>query len=172
MTTILARKVQDEIPVATDDEAASLLVADPTVTQFPSNTNSGYQGYSQYGSNQGPSFGSTNNINQSNSSTPVLTGAAPSNAATGADVLVKADEHWVNKHWRPAMGWLYMATCLFDFILFPILWSILQALTKGSVTMQWQPLTLQGAGLYHIAMGAVLGIAAYGRTREKMSGNT
>ena len=69
------------------------------------------------------------------------------------------------------MGWLYMATCLFDFILFPILWSILQALTKGSVTMQWQPLTLQGAGLYHIAMGAVLGIAAYGRTQEKISGN-
>ena len=162
MATILAKKVQDQIPVATDDEAASLLIADPTVTQFPSNTNSGYQG---------SSFGSTNNSNQSNSSQPVLTGAAPSNAASGADILVKADEHWINRRWRPAMGWLYMATCLFDFILFPILWSVLQALTKGSVTMQWQPLTLQGAGLYHIAMGAVLGIAAYGRTQEKISGN-
>jgi hypothetical protein len=30
--------------------------------------------------------------------------------------------------------------------------------------------TLQGAGLYHIAMGAVLGIAAYGRTKEKVEG--
>lgn len=161
MTTILARKVQAEIPVATDDEAESQLIADPTVNQFSSN----------YGSNQGTSFGSTNNINQSNSSQPVLTGAAPSNAASGADILVKADEHWINRRWRPAMGWLYMATCLFDFILFPILWSVLQALTKGSVTMQWQPLTLQGAGLYHIAMGAVLGIAAYGRTQEKISGS-
>ena len=164
MATILARKVQDEIPVATDDEAESQLIADPTVDQFSSN-------YGGYGSNQGTSFGSTNNINQSDSSQPVLTGAAPSNAASGADILVKADEHWINRRWRPAMGWLYMATCLTDFILFPILWSILQALTKGSVTNQWQPLTLQGAGLYHIAMGAVLGIAAYGRTQEKISGN-
>jgi hypothetical protein len=32
------------------------------------------------------------------------------------------------------------------------------------------PLTLQGAGLYHIAMGAVLGVAAYGRSQEKISG--
>jgi hypothetical protein len=141
--TILARKVQDEIPVATDDEAESQLIADPAVNKFSSN------------------FSFTNNINQS----------APSNSASGADILIKADEHWVNRRWRPAMGWLYMATCMFDFIIFPILWSVLQALTKGSVTVQWQPLTLQGAGLYHIAMGAVLGIAAYGRTREKISGN-
>jgi hypothetical protein len=35
---------------------------------------------------------------------------------------------------------------------------------------QWQPLTLQGAGLFHIAMGAVLGIAAFGRTQEKLAG--
>ena len=32
------------------------------------------------------------------------------------------------------------------------------------------PLTLQGAGLFHIAMGAVLGIAAFGRTQEKIAG--
>ena len=35
---------------------------------------------------------------------------------------------------------------------------------------QWNPLTLQGAGLFHIAMGAVLGIAAFGRTQEKLNG--
>jgi len=29
---------------------------------------------------------------------------------------------------------------------------------------------LQGAGLFHVAMGAVLGIAAYGRTKEKIEG--
>jgi hypothetical protein len=61
-----------------------------------------------------------------------------------------------------------MLTCFFDFVIFPILWSILQTLQGGQVTSQWQPLTLQGAGLYHIAMGAVLGIAAYGRTKEKL----
>jgi hypothetical protein len=125
--------------------------------------------------NQQPNsgFGSTQNINQSSGQQPVLTGAAPTNAASGADVLVandKESEHWINSKWRPAMGWLYMATCLTDFIVFPILWSLLQALSKGAVTSQWQPLTLQGAGLYHIAMGAVLGIAAYGRTKEKVAG--
>jgi hypothetical protein len=31
---------------------------------------------------------------------------------------------------------------------------------------------LQGAGLYHIAMGAVLGVAAYGRTKEKLEGKS
>jgi hypothetical protein len=118
-------------------------------------------------------FGSTQNINQSTGQQPVLTGAAPTNAASGADILVandKESEHWINSKWRPAMGWLYMSTCFADFILFPILWSLLQALNHGQVTSQWQPLTLQGAGLYHIAMGAVLGIAAYGRTKEKVAG--
>ena len=118
-------------------------------------------------------FGSTQNINQSNSNQPVLTGAAPANAASGADVLVANDNtDWINKKWRPVMGWVYMLTCTMDFVVFPILWSLLQALSKGSVTMQWQPLTLQGAGLYHIAMGAVLGIAAYGRTKEKIEGKS
>ena len=89
----------------------------------------------------------------------------------GADVLVKNDNSdWINKKWRPVMGWVYMMTCTCDFVVFPILWSLLQALSNGAVTNQWQPLTLQGAGLYHIAMGAVLGIAAYGRTKEKVAG--
>lgn len=118
-------------------------------------------------------FGSTQNINQSTGSQPVLTGAAPTNAASGADVLVANDNtDWINKKWRPVMGWVYMLTCTMDFVIFPILWSLLQALSKGNVTSQWQPLTLQGAGLYHIAMGAVLGIAAYGRTKEKIEGKS
>jgi hypothetical protein len=82
----------------------------------------------------------------------------------------KSSEDWMNSKWRPAMGWLYMAVCAFDFILFPILWSLLQSASHGTINSQWQPLTLQGAGLFHIAMGAVLGITAYGRSREKMAG--
>jgi hypothetical protein len=84
--------------------------------------------------------------------------------------LDKAAEDWINKKWRPVMGWVYMLTCTMDFVIFPILWSVLQAIGAGQVTSQWQPITLQGAGLYHIAMGAVLGIAAYGRTKEKVEG--
>lgn len=66
------------------------------------------------------------------------------------------------------MGWSYMITCITDFIIFPILWSILQTLSDGQVTSQWDPITLRGAGLYHISMGAILGITAYGRSREKI----
>jgi hypothetical protein len=46
---------------------------------------------------------------------------------------------------------------------------MLQANSHQPIT-QWQPLTLQGAGLYHMAMGAVLGLAAFGRTQEKIAG--
>lgn len=79
-------------------------------------------------------------------------------------------EDWMNSKWRPMMGWMYMVVCSFDFVIAPILWSLLQSMSHGSVNTQWQPLTLQGAGLFHIAMGAVLGIAAYGRTQEKLNG--
>ena len=82
----------------------------------------------------------------------------------------KKKEDWMNSKWRPMMGWMYMAVCSMDFVIFPILWSLLQSLSHGQVTSQWQPLTLQGAGLFHIAMGGVLGLAAYGRTQEKMAG--
>ena len=82
----------------------------------------------------------------------------------------KKQEDWMNSKWRPMMGWMYMAICLFDFMLAPILWSVLQAVGHGGVTTQWQPLTLQGAGLFHVAMGAVIGISAYGRTQEKLNG--
>ena len=150
MATLLASKSDVEVPTATSDLTQVLLISDPTIPQFSSNQ---------------PSPIIIPALN--------LTESAISNSASDAEVIVKNDtasEHWINSRWRPAMGWLYLTTCAFDFIIFPILWSILQAVTKGSVTVQWQPVTLQGAGLYHIAMGAVLGIAAYGRTKEKIAG--
>jgi hypothetical protein len=82
----------------------------------------------------------------------------------------KKKEDWMNSKWRPMMGWMYMVVCTFDFVIAPILWSLVQALFHGGVNVQWQPLTLQGAGLFHISMGAVLGLAAYGRTQEKLNG--
>jgi len=82
----------------------------------------------------------------------------------------KKKEDWMNSKWRPMMGWMYMLVCTMDFVMFPILWSLLQSVSHGSVNSQWQPLTLQGAGLFHIAMGAVIGVSAYGRTQEKLNG--
>lgn len=72
--------------------------------------------------------------------------------------------------WRAFMGWTYMAICIFDFIIAPILWSILQAMIRGRPDGQWHPITLEGAGLFHISMGTILGITAYGRTQEKLNG--
>jgi len=100
-----------------------------------------------------------------------LTAGASAAVAGGAESSVEnTNTDWINKKWRPVMGWMYMMVCVCDFTIFPILWSVLQAVSHGSVTNQWQPLTLQGAGLFHVAMGAVLGIAAYGRTKEKVAG--
>jgi hypothetical protein len=82
-------------------------------------------------------------------------------------------EDWMQKRWRPAMGWLYMGICAFDFVIFPILWNLAQATyLKTIVFTQWSPLTLQGAGFFHIAMGAVLGLSAYGRSQEKIATTT
>ncbi len=131
---------------------------------------------SSFGTSSSSSFGTTS----SSSGGSFRSSVSPSGPAGRADMsnnvgdsetLVKnTNEDWINKKWRPAMGWIYMLTCTFDFVIAPILWSLLQAVQGGQVTNQWQPLTLQGAGLYHIAMGAVLGIAAYGRTKEKVEG--
>jgi hypothetical protein len=196
MATLLAKKSgpQDNA-VATDDEHHDQLASDPEVTAFPQGSSFGSTGFggpnafntsgtttfsvsTTSGFNSPTGFGANNNAgnfgsgNMATQAPPSLT-AAGNNAAQGAEVLVANDNtDWINKKWRPAMGWVYMATCTADFVLFPVLWSLLQALTKGNVTMQWQPLTLQGAGLYHIAMGAVLGIAAYGRTKEKIEGKS
>jgi hypothetical protein len=131
-------------------------------TPLGGNSASGFGG-SGFGTS--PTGINTQQINQGQMNST----AGGSNAAQGADVLVaNTNEDWINKKWRPVMGWVYMMTCTADFVVFPVLWSLLQAMSHGQVTSQWQPLTLQGAGLYHIAMGAVLGIAAYGRTKEKL----
>ena len=78
-------------------------------------------------------------------------------------------EDWMNSKWRPMMGWMYMLVCTMDFVVFPILWSLIQVWGGGRVETQWSPITLQGAGLFHMAMGAVLGVAAFGRTQEKLA---
>ena len=82
----------------------------------------------------------------------------------------KPQEDWMARRWRPLMGYIYMAICACDFIFFPILWSMTQAVYHIVPFVQWQPLTLQGAGMIHIAFGAILGITAFGRTKEKLAG--
>ena len=85
----------------------------------------------------------------------------------------KQVEDWMTKKWRPMMAVMYMCVCTFDFIVAPILWAVVQfweTQAANDAFRQWQPLTLQGAGLFHMAMGAVLGITAWSRGQEKLAG--
>lgn len=85
----------------------------------------------------------------------------------------KKEDDWMTKKWRPMMAMMYMICCLCDFALFPIMYTIVQfweTEAANDAFRQWVPITLQGGGLFHVAMGAVLGVSAYGRTQEKVAG--
>ena len=77
-------------------------------------------------------------------------------------------EDFMTSKWRPMMAVTYMATIWFDFIIGPILYNVLQYWNPGQAIGMWQPLTLQGGGLIHIAFGAILGISAWTRGQEKV----
>lgn len=82
-------------------------------------------------------------------------------------------EDWMTKKWRPMMAIMYMICCLADFAIFPIMFTIVQfweTQAANDAFRQWVPITLQGGGLFHVAMGAVLGVSAFGRTQEKIAG--
>ena len=89
------------------------------------------------------------------------------------EAVKKADDDWMTKKWRPMMAIMYMTCCLMDFAIFPIMFTIVQfweTAVQNDAFRQWVPITLQGGGLFHVAMGAVLGVSAYGRTQEKVAG--
>ena len=77
-------------------------------------------------------------------------------------------EDFATAKWRPFMGWTYMAICFFDFVIGPIMNVAFSIITKTPL-IAWKSLTLDNGGLFHLAMGAVLGVAAYGRTQEKVA---
>ena len=82
-------------------------------------------------------------------------------------------EDWMQKKWRPMMAVMYMMVCVFDFILFPIMFTVVQfweVQAANDAFRQWNPITLGGGGLFHVAMGAVLGVSAWSRGQEKIAG--
>lgn len=74
---------------------------------------------------------------------------------------------WLKSRWRPLMATQYMIVCITDFIIFPMLWSGIQIQAHLPMT-QWEPLTLKSTGLYHLAMGAIMGVAAWTRGQENI----
>lgn len=166
MATLLPKKNKLSIPVATDDDHYEQMASDPAIPEIPRGTNYNNLMEKQQEAIQASAVQPYQ--------APILTQAAETTAANNADVLVKNDnEGWINKRWRPAMGWTYMAVCIFDFIIFPIMFTGVQFFETQAANdafRQWQPLTLQGGGLFHLAMGAVIGVTSYGRTKEKIEG--
>lgn len=79
------------------------------------------------------------------------------------------EERWLQKYWRPMMAVIYMIIIIFDFVIFPIFWSLIQVYgVTGMVSLQWSPMTLLSGGIFHAAMSAVLGVAAWTRGQEKI----
>lgn len=77
--------------------------------------------------------------------------------------------------WRPALGWMYIGICVFDFVLGPFFYAWFAWYMKDLKSFgEWQPLTLTGGGVFHAAMGAILGVTSWTRgqyliTQEKMT---
>ena len=84
-----------------------------------------------------------------------------------------ASEHWVKSYWRPAAGWLYMMICFMDFVGFPAIYTFLPIINHAVGVpinfVAWSSLTLSNGGLFHLAFGAILGIAAWSRGQEKIA---
>jgi hypothetical protein len=163
MAMMLPTKQDTLVPVATTDTAWNQMAADPTITAIPAGSSFG----------QAPATSRDTYSAQQDQSKMLQSGGGA--LSQGGETTLATDDkfgNWINSRWRPLMAIIYMITCFCDFVLFPVLWSLLQVMSKGQVTSQWMPLTLQGAGLYHIALGAILGVAAYGRSQEKIAGKS
>lgn len=98
----------------------------------------------------------------------------------------------ITAFWRPFVAYVYLLICLFDFILMPTyveqtkkdvdlvaFYANIQIYKDQPDALQaiinktdprpkrWEPITLQGGGMFHIAMGGILGAAAWTRGKEK-----
>jgi hypothetical protein len=101
-------------------------------------------------------------------------------------------EQWWKEAWRPAAAAVYLIICLLDFGVMPLVYewinyslsnqslvdlalkftnptAQIEALHTLKQSRVWVPLTLQGNGMFHVAYGAILGVAAFTRGQEKVA---
>jgi hypothetical protein len=101
------------------------------------------------------------------------------------------NESWISVNWRPLCGMVYLFICLADFAALPIYHTVIQGrytpekvfdiarqLPDGATQIEamrvlreqqsWKPVTLEGAGLFHVAFGAILGVSAWTRGTERI----
>lgn len=95
------------------------------------------------------------------------------------------------RSWRHFAAYIYLAICVFDFVGMPIYYEIahaplsdlemlaavqklntesqIPALQVIATEQRWEPLTLGETGLFHLAFGAILGVAAFTRGSERIA---
>jgi len=106
------------------------------------------------------------------------------------DTNTEKVEPWYKKMWRPMLAGTYIIIVVFDFLIMPIVveqynaketntsavelalkfkepTAQIQALKMFAEKRTWNPLTLLGGGLFHLAFGALLTGAAVTRGLEK-----
>jgi hypothetical protein len=74
------------------------------------------------------------------------------------------------QRWTYLMGLTYMIVNLADFVVFPIMYTIVQfweTQAANDAFRQWVPLTLTNGGFIHIAFAAILGISAFNKEEKK-----
>lgn len=72
--------------------------------------------------------------------------------------------------WTYLMGLTYMIVNIADFVVFPIMFTIVQFFETEAANdafRQWVPLTLTNGGFIHIAFAAILGISAFNKEEKK-----
>lgn len=72
--------------------------------------------------------------------------------------------------WTYLMGLTYMIVNIADFVVFPIMFTIVQfweTQATNDAFRQWVPLTLTNGGFIHIAFAAILGISAFNKEEKK-----
>lgn len=82
--------------------------------------------------------------------------------------IVMEDEPWLMRYWRPMMAWQYFVVCICDFIIFPSVAMYYASKYGVAENFKWDPITLSAGGFYHIAMGIIVGVAAYSRGQENL----
>jgi len=80
------------------------------------------------------------------------------------------DEHWLKSYWRPGIAWVYIAICATDFIIAPMI-ALFMPIVSGKPYVAWVSLTLSNGGLFHAAMGGILGVSAYTRGMQLQNNN-
>lgn len=97
-------------------------------------------------------------------------------------------EDWKDQ-WKHACAIIYLLICVTDFIVAPAVNQLanrnsrqemialidklqdsdakVAAINKLSFSSQWEPLTLQGGGLFHLSFGAILGIVAFKNSKKE-----